>query len=224
MNWQQFNWADYVVVGIILFSTLVSFVRGFLREALSLTIWIAALWLAYRFSSVVATNFLSSMSSNFRTPLAFVIIFLGVLIAGAILNFFIGGVVYKTGLSGMDRMLGLVFGLARGILLIGVLILAAEMTAIPEDSWWQESQMIPQFESLVVWMRSILPKELEQLEKNPEAAALKVTGTGSGKDTTLRNKARIEEITQGTGTVSAPSSAVSAASADRSQPLTSTAE
>ncbi len=216
MSWQNFNWADYVVVGIIIFSTLVSFVRGFLREAFSLAIWVAALWLAYKFSSVVATNFLSSVSDNLRTPLAFVIIFLGILIIGAIINFFIGGMVYKTGLSGMDRILGLVFGLARGILLIGVLILAAEMTTIPEDRWWQESQTIPQFESLVVWMRSILPQELAQLEKQPVTETIKAAGTA----TTVRNKARIEEITKKTPSASSPA-AEPAVPASAVQPETS---
>ncbi len=169
MNLQNFNWADYTIAGIIVFSTLVSLVRGFVREVLSLVVWILALWVAYQYYAEFAARFLGGISSeSLRAPLAFLIIFLAILIVGAIINFIIGGLVYKTGLSGTDRVLGLVFGLARGVLLVAVLILAAQITAMPKESWWKESQLIPQFDGIAQWIHSILPEEIQKLGKETE--------------------------------------------------------
>ncbi|HVV67898.1 MAG TPA: CvpA family protein [Gammaproteobacteria bacterium] len=172
MNLQNFNWADYTIAGIIIFSTLISLVRGFIREVLSLVIWIVALWVAYQYYTQFAARFLGSISSeSLRGPLAFLIIFLGIVIIGAIINFLIGGLVYKTGLSGTDRVLGLVFGLARGVLLVAVLILAAQITAVTKESWWKESQLIPQFDGIAQWIYSILPAEIQKVGKEATGAA-----------------------------------------------------
>lgn len=158
------NWIDYTILGIIAFSTLISLVRGFIREVLSLIIWAGALWIAYKFAGPFANQFLNTFESEtLRYPLAFFIVFLMVLITGAIANYAIGRLVYQTGLSGTDRVLGLAFGLARGVLLVGVLLLAAALTNMNQNPAWAESKILPQFNGLVNWLYAMLPEKIEAI-------------------------------------------------------------
>lgn len=167
MAWQNFNWVDYTICVLIVFSTLISFSRGFVKEAISLIVWVGAFWVAYTFYETFATQFLGSIESpGIRAPIAFLILFVAVLIVGAIINHMISLLVYSTGLSGTDRVLGLVFGFARGVLLVAVLVLAASMTEIPKNTWWVHSQLIPKFEGIVSWLRNILPKEFDKLKES----------------------------------------------------------
>jgi membrane protein required for colicin V production len=83
-----------------------------------------------------------------------------VLVVGGLLNLLMGQLVSKTGLSGTDRVLGVAFGVARGVVLIGVTVLLAGLTVLPEDPWWRESQLIGHFERLALWMRSFLPVDV----------------------------------------------------------------
>ncbi len=84
------------------------------------------------------------------------------LIACAIINYFITQLVDKTGLSGTDRMLGIVFGIARGVLLVAALLLVAHLTPMPQEDWWKESFLIPHFEPLEIWLNGFLPQTVSQ--------------------------------------------------------------
>jgi membrane protein required for colicin V production len=63
-------------------------------------------------------------------------------------------------MSGTDRFIGMIFGAARGVLLVAVLVLLAGLTALPQESWWEESRMLPYFEELALWLRDLLPEDL----------------------------------------------------------------
>ena len=79
-------------------------------------------------------------------------IFAGVLIAGAIVNFLIGQLVKSTGLGGTDRLLGMVFGALRGsIIVLALLILVPGVVPVTEDPWWHESLLIPHFLRFENW-------------------------------------------------------------------------
>lgn len=167
MNLHSFNWVDWIIIGIVLLSALVSLARGFVREALSLLVWIVALWAAFRYHLDFANAFLSSIeSSSIRTPLGFVAVFLAVMIAGGIINFILSGMMYRTGLSGTDRLLGLVFGAARGVLLSAVLILVVEMMGFSENSAWEQSQLAPQLEGIVQWLHNLIPEEVDKFRSD----------------------------------------------------------
>jgi membrane protein required for colicin V production len=174
MSWQDFNWIDFTILGVLGVSTLVSLVRGFVREAISLVIWVAAFWVAYRFSGQFAVSFLSSIeSAGIRLVLSFLILFFGVLIVGAIANYAIGSLVYSTGLSGTDRVLGLIFGFGRGILFISVIVLVTSMSMAQKSEAWQGSQLLPQFEGIAEWLKALLPQQIEQLKDLPQQSEIK---------------------------------------------------
>ncbi len=157
------NWADFVIIGVLAVSTLVSLMRGFVKEAVSLATWVAAIWLAILFTDPLADRLAAWIDvPSVRAIGAFALIALLVLILGGLLNFLIGQLVEKTGISGTDRLLGLVFGLGRGVILVALLVLVAGATPFPEDPWWHHSVLMPYFERLAVWSMHYLPADLAQ--------------------------------------------------------------
>ncbi len=155
------NWVDGAVIGIVLISVLVSVLRGFVREVLSLLAWIAAFWVASAYA-VPASELLAPYVTieSARVVLAFVGVLIVTLIAVGIINHLIGTLLDKTGLSGTDRLLGAVFGLARGAAIVLVLVLFGGLTKFPADPWWQEAQSLPPFETAALHVISVMPSDL----------------------------------------------------------------
>ena len=158
------NWVDFVLLGIIFVSLSISLVRGFVREAFSLAAWIIAFWVGWTFFRELAVHFEPWVSvPSLRLGLAFATLLLVTLILGAMVNFLVSQLVEKTGLTGTDRLLGLFFGVARGALLVAILVLLAGLTPLPNDPWWQESRLIPYFQELAVWLRGFLPVDVAEM-------------------------------------------------------------
>lgn len=153
-------WIDYVILGIIGLSTIISLIRGFVREALSLVVWVFAFWVAWTFFRELALHLGMFSVPSVRLGVAFAILFIVTLIIGALVNYLIGQLVDKTGLSGTDRLIGMLFGAARGAVLVAVLVLLAGLTPFPEDPWWRESRLIASFQELATWMLSLLPDDI----------------------------------------------------------------
>lgn len=151
------NIADYVILGTIAVSMIVSLMRGFTVEALSLVTWIAAFVIARLFSlplAVLLADFIDPPSA--RQPLAFVALFVMTLIVGALIRHLVKQVVNATGLSGTDRTLGTVFGALRGALLVVVaLAVLSRTTQMPGDPWWQQSVLIPHFLLVETWTAEV---------------------------------------------------------------------
>ena len=156
-------WIDYAILGIVGISGVISLMRGLIREALSLAGWIAAFWVALAFSGVVARWLEGYVSvPSVRVGIAFAGIFFGVLLLGGIVLRFAGLVVEKTGMSGTDRTLGMVFGVLRGVVIAGVLVLLAGLTPLPGDPWWSQSVLLPHLVELANEIRAFLPPEVQQ--------------------------------------------------------------
>lgn len=141
------NWADWVIIGILLVSCLFGLIRGFTREALSLAIWIIAALSARIFVDSVEPFLISIIDTpSVRTLTAFLIIFILALLLGALVQYWIGALIKASGLSFVDRALGVAFGIARGLVMVMLLIvLMLNLTQIKQDPWWNQSQLIPFF-------------------------------------------------------------------------------
>lgn len=148
------NWADWGILGIIAISSLFSLKRGFTREALSLVTWVAAFIIARVFSDALAiflTPYIETPS--IRLVASFAILFIATLIVGAVVNNLFSLLIDATGLTGTDRILGMGFGIARGGLLVIVLIALVGLTPAVNDLWWKESTLIPHFKTMESWTR-----------------------------------------------------------------------
>ncbi len=149
--------ADWGIVGIISLSGLISLVRGFVKEAMSLVIWIAAFAVAMNFKEPAAdflVNFIALAS--IRQLAAWGGLFVGTLLLGAMVNFLLGKLVSSTGLSGTDRTLGLVFGVFRGLLIVlALVIILPQAVPVDQDPWWLASSLIPLFQGFEAWGREV---------------------------------------------------------------------
>ena len=165
------NWIDWVVLGILTFSTLLSLWRGFAKEALSLAAWILAFVAARLFADPVASA-MSGIVDNetARYIAACIIIFVGVLVAGTILNAIIAKLIKLSGLSLLDRLLGTVFGFARGLIIILVIVFVAqELLPIQNQRAIQDSTIMPHLKMIDQWVRSGFA-QLSSEWKSPLAA------------------------------------------------------
>ena len=155
--------ADMLDVGIIILivlSAIIGLIRGFVKEALSLATWVAAFAFALIYVKPLAEALPFAVQSEVaRMGIAFAIIFFSVLVIGAIINHLLSSVVSSIGLGGVDHVLGGVFGVLRGGLIITLLVILMGLTALPAQSWWKESRLIPWFEDSAEWLRSVIPPD-----------------------------------------------------------------
>jgi membrane protein required for colicin V production len=144
---------DYVIVGIVAVSAMIGLVRGVVREVLSLAVWALAVILALTFSDQLADALANRIdSTSVRYVAAFVMIFVATLIVGGIVQWLVMRLVETTGLTGTDRLIGLVFGGLRGAVVCIVAVIALR-PFVADESWWQASRIIPalgKFESDVL--------------------------------------------------------------------------
>lgn len=154
-------WVDYAILAVIGLSALISVLRGFIREALSLAGWVLAFWVSLTFSASVAGLLADKIATpSVREAVAFFALFVGVLLLTAVAIYVAGLLIDKTGLSGTDRMLGVVFGVARGAIIVALLVLLAGLTPLPRDPWWHESLFIPHFQALAAEIQRLLPPDI----------------------------------------------------------------
>jgi membrane protein required for colicin V production len=170
------EYADYVVLGIVVISALVGLIRGFVEEAFSLLVWAAAFLIAFQYSGALAMQLEGHIElPSARASLAFAGVFLSVLLVGGLLTFLIGKLVEKTGLSGTDRLLGGAFGGIRGLAIVLALMLVAGLTPVTQDPWWQQSRSIQSLMPLAEWTEQFLPDYIQEhleLEEDEEEATV----------------------------------------------------
>jgi len=175
----SFSWVDWAIIAIILVSGLISLKRGFVREALSLVIWIVAGAVAWLFGGALAEH----LGGFIETPSARIIaacgiLFVATLLVGALISFLLGELVRATGLTGTDRLLGMVFGVARGALLVVVLVGLLSLAPVQQDSWWRESSLVPHFLMVADWSKNLILNNVGQWMIEGSAAAQQFGAAG----------------------------------------------
>jgi len=168
----DFNYFDIAIVVIILITALIGFMRGLVWMGIFLATWTAAILLAIKFKDDVAQALPIKLSSEVaQIGLAALLIFLGVLIAGAIINAILHKIVNAIGLGTFDRILGTGLGIALGALAITLLTMLLSLTELPNQQMWQTSKFIPKFQEGATWLQTLIPDDLndivnEKLEAN----------------------------------------------------------
>jgi len=164
------NWVDYTILAVLGISVLMGLWRGLISEVLSLAIWVAAFWVAWTFGPMVAGYFEHSIQlPSARMLVSYGLCFILVLVLGALVRFVISRLVESTGLGGSDRLLGMFFGLARGVLVVTLAVFLLGFTPVTRDPWWRESQLLPQFEGVAGWLGEKLPDNVRRYLHPPAA-------------------------------------------------------
>lgn len=150
---------DYAVLGVVGISLLLSVLRGFLREFLALAGWLLAFLVAKLYTLQLAPLLPAAIPSEpLRLLAAFLILFLATLLMSSLLGIALSEVFKKIGLGWFDRLLGALFGLARGVVIVGVVVLLCGLTALPREPFWRNAMLSAPLEALVMHTVPWLPQ------------------------------------------------------------------
>lgn len=155
------NVLDYIIVVVMGVSALVGLLRGFMRETVSLLVWIAAFSLAMTYSPDVAehaTDFIHQPALRLAT--VFATLFVLVLLVGVIINYLLANLLKKTGLRISDRVLGVIFGLARGGMVVALVMVLVELTPLVDSASWRESMIVGLLQPMLAHVQKLLPSGL----------------------------------------------------------------
>jgi len=154
---------DFTMLGVVVVSIAISIWRGLVREVMSLLSWLLALWVAARYSIEFA-DFLPAAIANpsARYITAFIVLFLGTVIVLELIGVLLAKLLRAVGLAFLDRALGAVFGLARGVLVAWILTLLGGLTSLPQQEWWRDSLYAPPLQAAVLAVRPLLPSEISK--------------------------------------------------------------
>jgi len=152
---------DFGIITIIAVLLVLGLIWGFVKIAIALGTWIAASTISFGFAPNLASSLLMSIESPpMRLAAAMGILFILTLMVGALVSFLVRQFVSKTGLSGLDRILGMAIGLSLGLLVVIAMVFVAGLTNAPSYDWWQSSLLIERFESLAMWLQGYLPDDV----------------------------------------------------------------
>lgn len=180
----DFNWVDYVIIGIFVISCLMGLMRGVIREIISLLTWIAAAVVASLFATQLAAAFTSSSKvqsavssastsmginatqqvSLLSIGISFIVLFCITLLIGSIINYFISRAVAAPGLSITNHIFGGIFGLARGFVINVVLIFLVQLTPLSQELAWTSSRLVATMQPTVIWLSNIIQPGLQSLK------------------------------------------------------------
>ncbi len=147
-------WIDFTLIGLVFISAVIGLLSGFAKEVFSLAFWMLASWMGLRFSLEFSSFLESTISHRSARMLASFVALLAITLSlGGLIGFLLSVLTKNTGLTFKDRFGGMVFGVARGMIVITVVVILAGFTPLPKDSWWTESKVIPPFQTLAVWLR-----------------------------------------------------------------------
>ncbi len=155
--------ADGFIILIILVSTIISWIRGFTKEVLSLVAWIGGFLVGFNFCHQLADAFSTYIHTpSVRIAVAFVVLFMVTFLLISLANFCISLLINRIGLSSVDKACGIFVGAARGVLLVSLVLLLLQLTPMSQDPWWNNSFLIPKFVPVENWLKSFMPEYIEK--------------------------------------------------------------
>ncbi|MDP6122947.1 MAG: CvpA family protein [Arenicellales bacterium] len=157
---------DLVIIGVILFSAIIGLFRGFIRETLSLVSWILAFVAAFNYRLDIISWFDGIIDNQmYQQIAAFALIFVATLLLISIISHLIYRLMSSTGITGIDRVLGLIFGFGRGVLLLGFFVIISRTVGWSDVSRWETSQLAGYLDPVVEILAEFIPEDLPKTIK-----------------------------------------------------------
>lgn len=151
---------DWILVAVSGGSMLLGLWRGLVYEVLSVLGWLVSFYAAQWFAPDLAIMLpFQSLSDPLRYAAAFVLIFVACLFACGLLAFLVKKLVHAVGLRPIDRVLGALFGLLRGAILLLAATVVINMTALKTSDWWTESSSAPLLSDALTAIKPLLPEQ-----------------------------------------------------------------
>lgn len=159
------HWVDYAIIGVIALSAITGLIRGFIKEIVALGVWVIAGWMAFVYAKPVA-NWLGTyvQDKSARVILAYVVIIVGTIIIGGLLNTMLSFIMHHSGLTGTDRLLGIGFGAVRGIFVVALVMVVIRLSAFPEEDYRKHSILYNYFTPIVDKLYQYAPNLLKRVE------------------------------------------------------------
>jgi membrane protein required for colicin V production len=166
---------DVLILVVLLGSTVIGALRGFVREAVSVVFWILAVWGAWQFGPVVEPHLGGLLADPSIAPwvgrlVILVLILLMGWVAGMLLSYF----TRSLGLGTLDRVIGVLFGVVRGMVLVGLMIIGGELLHMNQEDWWNRSKLVPYGETVGDWLRAMVGEKGEPWAKLERITGVKV--------------------------------------------------
>jgi len=180
-----FNWVDYIIIGVFSFSILAGLMRGLIKEIIAVLTWISAFVISSLFASPLAAYFtggsvketVSGLSHTvgvdatqsltlLSVSISFIAIFIGILIIGSVINYFVSRAVDAGGISVGNRILGGVFGLIRGFLINLVLVFLIQLSPLSLQAVWTQSLFVQSFQPIVHLLENMVQPGLQNMKVN----------------------------------------------------------
>ena len=151
---------DHAVLTIVGLSILLGVVRGFVREVLALGGWVVAFLVASLFSADFAGLLVNQIADeSWRVLAAFASLFMATLVGMSIVALLASKLIKSAGLGIEDRVFGSLFGFARGVAVVMVLVLLAGLTALPRQPVWKDAMLSPPLQTLAAIVKHWLPQD-----------------------------------------------------------------
>jgi membrane protein required for colicin V production len=168
----RMNAIDYLLIAILLVSLFLGFFRGFLNEAIALISWLGGLWLAWHYAYMVVPHLGGLVKQapwniwTGRLLIMLSVLVLGWLIAG-IASYF----AHQSGISLMlDRLLGVLFGVIRGLVIIAIAVMLALQVQLDRTDWWRGSRFMPIAVEVSGWIKGFADSAVKREKAQPDAA------------------------------------------------------
>jgi membrane protein required for colicin V production len=166
---------DVLILVVLVGSTVIGALRGFVREAVSVVFWILAVWGAWQFGPVVEPHLGGLLADPSIAPwvgrlVILVLILLMGWVAGMLLSYFTRSI----GLGTLDRVIGVLFGVVRGMVLVGLMIIGGELLHMNQEDWWNRSKLVPYGETVGDWLRAMVGEKGEPWAKLERITGVKV--------------------------------------------------
>lgn len=163
---------DYIIVVALILSMVFGAIRGFLRESVALLGWLVGLWLAWRYAAQVEPYLGGALKGTLlQVWVARLLVLFAVVVAAWLLGSLLSYLVQRSGLTlGVDRVLGGLFGIVRGAVIVGFAVMLAQASELQGEAWWRSSRLLPLGEEMATVLRGYVETGREFVQETlPES-------------------------------------------------------